>query len=136
MKIGINGRFLILPYTGIGQYTAHLLQALAEQDLSVEYVVVIPSAIPNLKFPPNVRLVLVPEKKFIPVNLRKFIWEQIQVPRFFKKEKVDLAHYPYPSNPRFPGGRAPKTLVTVHDVIPWTNPKHYQPRLRSRFFQS
>jgi len=141
MKIGINGRFLTLPYTGIGQYTAHLLYALAEQDSSVEYVVAIPSNLPALEkklssFSKNVRLVLLPEKKFIPACLRKFIWEQIQVPRLFKKEKVDLAHYPYPANPRFPGCNAPKTVVTVHDVIPWTNPKHYQPRLRSRFFQS
>jgi len=136
MKIGINGRFLTLPYTGIGQYTAHLLQALAEQDSSVEYVVAIPSVIPNLKFQSNVRLILLPEKKFLPASLRKIVWEQIQVPRLFKKEKVALAHYPYPANPRFPGGRAPKTIVTVHDVIPWIDPKHYQSRLRSRLLHS
>ncbi|MFA6435954.1 MAG: hypothetical protein WCW30_02350, partial [Candidatus Gracilibacteria bacterium] len=81
MKIGINGRFLTLPYTGIGQYTAHLIHALAEQDSSMEYVVAIPSNLPALEkkslfFSENVRLVLLPEKKFIPACFRKFIWEQ------------------------------------------------------------
>lgn len=140
MKIGINGRFLTLPYTGIGQYTAHLLHALAEQDSSVEYVVAIPSPLSTSNkaatFPPNIRLILLPEKKFIPARLRKIVWEQIQVPHLFKKEKVDLAHYPYPANPRFPGCNAPKTIVTVHDVIPWIDPKHYQPRLCSRLLHS
>ena len=52
---------------------------------------------------------------------------------YFKKHRVDLAHYPYPANPRW--GNFPfKTLVTVHDTIPWQRPE-YRRHLRSRLYQ-
>ncbi len=136
MKVGIQGRFLCEPYTGIGQYTENLLNAMVKQRKDIEWIVVVPKKIPKqVKIPRKVRVIVAPEKENLPsASLRKFHWEQIQAPRIFKNEKVDVAHYPYPCNPRFPGRKSPKTIVTVHDIIPWVRPE-YRRRLRTRLYQ-
>lgn len=135
MKIGLNGWFLTKPQTGIGVYTTQLLRAMAHATPTTEWWVPVPSAFSSADtFPDNVHLVVVPQKKWIPTaSLRKGFWEHVQVPRFFKRQGVELAHYPYPSNPHRLAQSAPKTVVTVHDVIPWTDPA-YRQRRRSRTY--
>lgn len=133
MKVGFNGWFLARPQTGIGQYTLHLLNALASTESSFEGVVIVPTPL-EVELPSNLRVIVVPEYALPTASLRKWAWEQFQVPRRLKKEQVDIAHYPYPANPRFPRGPHPKVLVTVHDVIPWTDPQ-YRRRLRTRLYQ-
>ena len=137
MKIGWNGWFLCQPYTGIGRYTLNLIKALGRIEPTYQWLVVIPCKIPpkQLNFPSSVQIKVLPEKKIPIASLRKFYWEQVQVPNFFKKEHVDIAHYPYPSNPFFPGRRNTKTVVTVHDTIPWELPE-YRRCLRTRLYQS
>lgn len=149
-KIGLNGWFLAKPYTGIGQYTANLLHALAKAQPKVMWVVAVPQTLTMMTsvrrskgkakikrlWPKNVHFIVISEKTWLPIaSLRKWAWEQFQVPALFKREKVDLVHYPYPSNPRFPPRYRLKTVVTVHDVIPWVDPD-YRQRFRSRFYHA
>jgi glycosyltransferase involved in cell wall biosynthesis len=134
-KFGLNGWFLTKPYTGIGQYTANLLRAMIAEAPDAEWVVALPE---RLKTAPqgNITFKVLPQKSWLPTaSLRKWVWEQFQVPALFKREKVDVAHYPYPANPRFQNRLRPKTTVTVHDVIPWTDPA-YRRRLRTRLYQA
>ncbi|MBT7483784.1 glycosyltransferase family 4 protein [Candidatus Peregrinibacteria bacterium] len=136
MKVGIQGRFLCEPYTGIGQYTENLLNAMAKKNKKIDWLIVVPKKIPKqVQLPKKARVLVIPENEKLPsASLRKFHWEQVQAPRAFKKEKVDVVHYPYPANPRFPGRNAPKTIVTVHDVIPWVRPESRR-RFRTRLYQ-
>jgi len=136
MKIGINGAPLIKPFTGIGQYTKNLIKALAKIDKKNEYIFVVPKKLPKeIKFPKNVRVKVLPEKKFRLAGMRKTWWEQIIVPEFFIKEKVDIAFFPYPSNP-WTGDfyrSGIKTILTVHDCIPWKY-RHYRKGLLSKMY--
>lgn len=153
MKIGFNGRFLLQPYTGIGQYSINLLTEMARLKPEHEWVVALPSPLPSAAtrkpspahnpvttqpaFPPNVRFLILPEIAWPSASLRQFWWEQVQCPRALFKENPDLIHYPYPSNPRFKAPwtlKRPKIVVTVHDLIPWKRPE-YRRRLRSRWIQ-
>lgn len=139
MKIGFNGRFLLHPYTGIGQYTLNLLQAMAKLDPSIEWIIGVPDK-KGITPPPNLHLLEIPFIPQIPTaSLRTFFWEQVQLTRALKRAGVDLIHYPYPANPRLkpfgrPGSKPPKTVVTVHDVIPWSRPE-YRKKLRTRLVQ-
>ena len=130
MKIGINARFLIHPYTGIGQYTYSLMQALSEIDKRNEYLLFTPE-FAELQLPENFQQIRIPEKEFKSASLRKAHWEHILVPREIKKWKVDLAHYLYPSNPKKSLGIP--TIVTVHDVIPWVM-SAYRKQLKSKAY--
>lgn len=136
MKVGINGRFLCEPYTGIGKYTENLLNAMAKKDKSINWVIIVPAKIPKTVQIPGKAKVIInkPPKWLLSASLKNFYWEQIQVPKIFLKQQVDVAHYPYPCNPSFPVKNGPKTIVTVHDIIPWVRPG-YRRRLRTRLYQ-
>lgn len=140
MKIGVNARLLTKPFTGIGQYTRNLLAELAKADPETEYVVVVPEEIPDKlarEFSKNVKIKVLKEKNIPSAGLRKTWWEQITVPEFFMKEKVDVAFFTYPCNPWTNDWykKGPKTVVTVHDCIPWMN-KNYRKGILSKLYHS
>jgi glycosyltransferase involved in cell wall biosynthesis len=140
MKIGVNARLLTKPFTGIGQYTRNLVKELAKKDAETQYVLVVPHEIPHqlaAEFPKNVEIKVLKEKKFPSAGMRKTWWEQITVPEFFIKEKVDVAFFPYPANPWTNDWykKGPKTVVTVHDCIPWMN-KNYRKGLLSKIYHA
>ena len=125
MKIGVNARFLLIPYSGIGQYTRNLILALSKIDKKNEYFLVVPKNLPKkeqLKLPKNFKIKVLKERKMGSKGAQKTWWEQIQVPRLFKELNVDVAHFPYPCNPRFSFDIP--TLLTIHDTIPWENKKY------------
>ena len=115
MKIGINARFLAHPFTGIGQYTKSLVTKLAELAPENEYFLFTPEFV-DINFPENCKQIRVVEKDYASASLKKANWEHKLVPAEMEKLKIDLAHFPYPSNPRRKLGIP--TIVTVHDVIP------------------
>ncbi|MFA6991771.1 MAG: glycosyltransferase family 1 protein [Candidatus Gracilibacteria bacterium] len=133
MKIGINGRFLGKPFTGIGQYTAGLIEELAQITPEHEYVVVVPENIGGgaekdvlLDFPANMRVHVLPGIKRGGAGTKKVWWEQLTVPAFFEKEKVDMAIFPYPCNPWYGSfyKKGIKVVVAAHDTVPWENKKY------------
>ena len=130
MKIGINARFLVHPYTGIGQYTYNLMRALGKIDKKNEYLLFTPELV-ELQLPDNFEQVRVPEKEYKSPSLRKAHWEHVLIPQEIKKWKVNIAHFLYPSNPKKKLGIP--TIVTIHDAIPWVLP-YYRKRLRSKAY--
>lgn len=134
MLIGVNGRFLLKPHTGIGRYTRDLFFETARNHPEIRFLFAVPDVPPA---PPfwgfeNVEIAVVPEPRRGPKGLRKTWWEQIRVPRLFRERKVDLAHFPYPCNP---WTRQPfPSVVTVHDTIPWTLPE-YRKSFLTRLYQ-
>lgn len=117
MIIGVNARFLTKPYTGIGQYTQYLFGEMARQNPDDRFVFVVPEKVEG-DFPANVEIAVVHERLLGTAGMKKTHWEQVKLPRFFKKAGVDVVHYPYPSNPW--KGFSKPVVVTVHDTIPWT----------------
>ena len=132
MKIGINGRFLTHPYTGIGQYTKHLFLTLARQNPDTRFILVTPENV-GIETPQNMEISTVRENFPGTAGMRKTYWEQCQVPSFLKRKKVDLFHFPYPANPWRKLDKS--VVVTVHDVIPWSE-KAYRRQLSTRIYQN
>lgn len=130
MKIGINARFLVHPYTGIGQYTRNLVATMAKMKPENEYLLFTPELV-EANLPPNCKQIRVAEKPFQSASLQKAYWEHLLVPPEMEKSGIHIAHFPYPCNPR---RRLPfPTVVTVHDVIPWRL-REYRSRIRSRLY--
>ena len=122
MKIGVNARFLVKPFTGIGQYTKNLFAELAQIMPNDEFVLLVPENV-DIKLPKNIKVEVLEEKRRGGSGMRKTWWEQVQVPEFLKQEAVDVAFFPYPCNP-WPKDFKIKTVVTVHDCIPWTDKRY------------
>lgn len=138
MKIGVNARMLTKPFTGIGQYTKNLVSEMAKLDKNVQWILVVPEPVDGKVarcFGSNVTVRVVPEKKVGTAGMKKTYWEQVMVPRFFMEQGVDVAFFPYPSNPWSAKWKAKgiKTMVTVHDTIPWED-KRYARGVMSRLY--
>lgn len=131
---------LTKPFTGIGQYTRNLFKELAEIDNETQYILVVPEELPDdivRIFPKNVEIKVLKERRLGTAGIKKTWWEQIQIPEFFMEEGVDLAFFTYPSNPwtRDWYKKEIKTVVTVHDCIPWMN-KRYRKGILSRIYHA
>ena len=140
MKIGINGRFLLKPFTGIGQHTINLIKELANIDVKNDYVIFVPHEI-SLEtyktFPKNVDIRLLKEKKLPSAGAKKTWWEQVQLPEILKKENFEIAYFPYPCNPWTKDfyGKGMRVVVTVHDCLPWKY-KHYNGGIFSKTYNN
>lgn len=140
--IGINGWFLQHPYTGIGQYTIQLLKEFSKTNQRERFLVVVPNETcvylmrqEQITLPVQVlRGVWLEDGQITLGGLRsgvqKHYWEQIQLPRFFQyeafeKQGAQLVWHPYPAATwlRKPSYR---TVVTVHDTIPWEMREYWQ----------
>jgi len=131
MKIGVNGRFLTKPFTGIGQHTKYLFSAMAEVLPSLKIVMVTPEKV-DVELPKNIEIAVVEENFFGNAGMKKTYWEQRQVPKFLRDHEVDLMHFPYPSNPW--NGAGKPVCVTVHDTIPWES-EAYRRSMTTRLYQ-
>ncbi len=122
LKIGINGRFLNKPYTGIGNYLNNLLEAMLHERPDLELIVVSNEPVKEAtkwKAYDNLQLVVLPELrilKWISAGLAKSYWEYFQLKRVWRKQRVEVIHHPYPCLFQL---FCKPTIVTVHDIIPW-----------------
>ncbi|MFO0780290.1 MAG: glycosyltransferase family 1 protein [Candidatus Gracilibacteria bacterium] len=131
MKIGVNARFLTKPYTGIGQHTRQLFEAMARLEPNAQFLLVTPDA-HDCPMPDNVKTVVLPERFPGTAGMKKTYWEQRQLPKFFQEQQVDLVHFPYPSNPW--QGFSKPVFVTVHDTFPWDS-EAYRRSITTRLYQ-
>ncbi|OLN32160.1 glycosyltransferase family 4 protein [Desulfosporosinus metallidurans] len=103
MKIAIDMR--ALPKSGIGNYSQALLKKLPIMFSGVETAAVSDE-------------VTISRRKFhgYSTRLQRLWWEQVDLPRFLKDNKVDILHNPM--NFGLPIRQVIKSVVTIHDVIP------------------
>ncbi|TSC93156.1 MAG: glycosyltransferase WbpY [Candidatus Berkelbacteria bacterium Licking1014_85] len=126
MKILINAYFLSRPYTGFGNYTIGLLKSLKKTKTLHKFYAMTPVEIDeDLRKSieaEHLKLIIVPQNKFLPSVAAKWVWEQFSIPKIAKKYRCDLIHNYYPSTSIFT--HIPQ-ITTIHDVIPWVI-KDYQ----------
>lgn len=132
MKIAINGYFLTRPFTGFGNYTIGLLQALGKVDKVNQYFVFVPAKV-DFDFGKNIKIVVIEPKKWLGASLAKWWWEQSQIFREIKRHHISVVHHFYPATSIF----APKNITqitSIHDATPWHFPDHMY-SAKVRFFR-
>jgi glycosyltransferase involved in cell wall biosynthesis len=108
MKILIDGRLYGLENAGLGRYVVNLVEQLAKIDTENDYVIFLRRKyFENLSLPRNWRKVL--------ADFRHYSFaEQLRLPRLIYKEKPDIVHFPHFNVPVFFRG---KYIVTIHDML-------------------
>jgi glycosyltransferase involved in cell wall biosynthesis len=121
MKIGIDARYLASSYSGIGVYSENLLKALDRLDSPYEYAVFVHESFNRrLSLGENFEVVKVASR---PMSRGTFFGETL---RAYEEAELDLLHVHFPLLPvRWEG----PTIVTVHDLQPFTVPDFTSKRL-------
>ncbi len=138
MRIGINALFLQKPNTGMGQHLFHLLEGLDSLDeKDHQYVVLSPRfrrayTLQAPQLSDRFREVeVVSALARLGDNVEQVWWEQVGIVRAGTRERIDLLHSPYWSNPLW----APwPTVVTVHDVIQFVLPEYAWRKISRVYF--
>jgi glycosyltransferase involved in cell wall biosynthesis len=121
MKIAINGLFLQHPATGTGQYSLHLVEALAAREDGHTYHVIVD---PGSFRPAGLggRVTFRETASWPPAGaLRKLLAEQVGFPADCRRLSAQVAHVPYFAPPMV----TPCPVVTtVHDLITLLFPEY------------
>src|SRR5207248_482480 len=128
MRIGINALFLQKPTTGMGQHLLHLLEGLDSlEEREQQYTLLAPRfrrayTVRAPQLSDRFREVeVVSALARLGENVEQVWWEQVGIVLAGMREKIDLLHCPYWSNPLWSPW---PTVVTVHDVIQFVLPEY------------
>lgn len=116
MHIGIDARLFGLQHTGIGRYVMELVSWIIKLDQKTKFTIF--TTTDQTKHIPRAKNV-----NIIPVDIRHYtLQEQIQLPKIFHQQSLDLIHIPHFNAPLFL--RIP-FVVTIHDLL-WHEVMGYQ----------
>lgn len=108
MRIGIDARLYGLEHAGIGRYVMNLIKYLPEFLDGDELVVFGPKKVAG-ELPKEAGII------FRHTETKHYSFsEQWQLPKVFKREKLDLLHVPHFNLPVLYSG---KVVVTIHDLL-------------------
>jgi glycosyltransferase involved in cell wall biosynthesis len=111
MHIGIDARFLGSPSYGLAQYSESLLTALARRDSENQYTVFVNAGLDHpLHLGPNFNIVPLDGR---PLSAQGLLRSRLAI----RHRNLDLIHVHFPLAPV---GTHVSTIITVHDVIPFT----------------
>ena len=143
-RVGIAGWFLQFPYRGVGRYSMRVVEHLCGAE-GIDPLVLLAEredlkriAVPSGRVPP--RAVLVPQpfrglkRRLSPKAYeiaQRIYWEQIGVQLVRPRLHLDVLYSPYHTLPLFPPARS---IVTIHDLIPLTEPAYLGGALGQAYF--
>ena len=136
MRIGLDGLPLTSPKSGVGHYTYELARALAAAEPATSFELTYPSTYASISLtaaddprscPANLKV------ERVPVGPLGRHWWSIGLPRYLRREKLQLFHG---TNYDVPLRRHCATVLTVHDLSlllhPETHPRRSVNRARRR----
>lgn len=111
MRIGIDARFAVRNRRGIGNYTLQLIKNLVEIDCHNKYILYIDKSDEENVLPIKKNVII---KKLSPENY--FLWEQVILPKYAQRDKIDILHCTGNTAPLFLTGQV-KLLMSIMDVM-------------------
>lgn len=146
MRIAIDGRTIAPGRTGVGEYAENVVRCLLEIDPANQYFLFLAHPMEDLQAP-NLTKILIEGYERMVLNR---VWENILLPRFTRRNAIDLYFspaYALPFLPRFgkalryvplPAAarslfntrKSVKYVATIHDVIGYLYPQYFTPKMR------
>ena len=119
MHVVIDARYVASTQSGVGMYTANLVQALAALDPRNQYTYIIRQGQPELRVGPNFR----PWSTRISFENHWLgdMWQNLYLPFRLRTRQVDLFHGPAVFLPLTKLGF--RTVVTIHDLVAFRFPE-------------
>ena len=112
MRIGINGLVLKKENSGIGNYTIHVINQMA--DMTDDELILFVMASKSIRFLINPKIKIVGLFPYETNRYLKVLVEQLLLNRQIKKQKIDMLFCPAFTMPIL---KVCKTVIVVHDMI-------------------
>ena len=125
-RVAASGLFLEHPNTGTGRYARHVLKYLADDDELTTFVIADDRSLVShaLEERKAMRIVRAPIPPLRAASYaRKLCWEQVALPAAAQRLHADVLYSPHFSTPLL---CSCPTVISIHDVIPLTDPAYAQ----------
>jgi len=120
MRIGLDGRSITDPPTGVGNYLLSILKEFLKRKIQcVLFVEDITKPLSTIKTP-YLEIVKIPFNPSLVRHERRYEWEENRLPVYIQKTKIDLYHAP--DSAGIPKNLSIPKVLTVHDLIPYIMP--------------
>lgn len=133
MRIAIDGRTIVRQRTGVGVYAERFVRSLLAIDQKNAYTLFMAEDDPSLGAP-NLTKVLLPRSTTTGPNR---LWENFALPRFLRKNRIDIYFSPAYVLPLLHRSRASKSprhrtrmVVTIHDLVSYHYPETFTLKMR------
>jgi glycosyltransferase involved in cell wall biosynthesis len=114
MRVGINASKYFDVNTGVGRYTSNLCKSILETDGKNDYYFYTPGMKNNAAWIDRTEIHLDKSMVILQNNTLRILWEQIALPIYSWKDRLDLFHYTDHALSLLQ--RARPTIITVHDI--------------------
>ena len=114
MRIGINASKVFDVHTGVGRYTSNLCRSILKTGSKKDYYFYTPGRMGNTIMTDIEGTILGKPRTSIQNNTLRILWEQIVLPIYSRKDRLDLFHYTdHALSLLFRKG---PIIITVHDI--------------------
>ncbi len=128
MRIGINASKAFDVHTGVGRYTSNLCRSILKTGSIKDYYFYLPWRNGGVCMKDMNGVQLGKQRTFLQNNTLRIFWEQIVLPLYSRKDRLDLFHYTDHTISLVQGARP--VIITVHDLayirFPWLFDKSSQ----------
>jgi Glycosyltransferase len=93
IRIGINASKYFDVNTGVGRYTSNLCKSIVKTDGRYDYCFYVPGGMGNAVRTDTTGTHLEKSRETIQNNTLRILWEQIVLPIYSRKDRLDLFHY-------------------------------------------
>ncbi|MGR3292445.1 MAG: glycosyltransferase [Candidatus Scalindua sp.] len=114
VRVGINASKAFDVHTGVGRYTSNLCRSILKIGSKNDYYFYAPGRMGNTMMTDIGGTHLEKAGAFIQNNTLRILWEQIVLPIYSRKNRLDLFHYTDHALSLFQ--RTRPTIITVHDI--------------------
>lgn len=122
-RVLINGRFLLMPISGVQRYGREMISALLQRsDPRFEFVLALPRSIDPSLFE---GVSTIRGGGFLP----GILWQQLWLPPIFRRAGCDILWSPCNIGPV----RLGRHVVTIHDASPFACGEYFSPHFRSYY---
>ena len=114
MRIGINASKVFDVHTGVGRYTSNLCRSILKTGSKKDYYFYMPGRRGNIIMTDIEGVLLEKPTATIQNNMLRILWEQIVLPIYSRKDRLDLFHYTDHALSLL--SRKCPIIITVHDI--------------------
>ncbi|MGB2984251.1 MAG: glycosyltransferase, partial [Phycisphaerae bacterium] len=131
LSIMLDARMLVGRFSGVGRVVTRLIDELTKQDDLRIIALCGRDGFPPWEGRRDIETMTSTFGRKDRTAVRRLVWEETHLRKLIRRAKVDLFHATW--NTGVPARCPVPCVLTIHDLIPWQNPRSYFTNVAQRF---